>query len=92
MLFRKANLESISLMKNTLNHFQLWSKLKVNLPKSNLYLFRVFSEEKEHFKFILDIEVGSLPFKYLGVSITSSKLKKIDCKPLIDTIMGRITS
>lgn len=38
-----------------------------------------------------NIEIGSLPFKYLSMPITSSKLKVNYCKPLIDKILGRIT-
>lgn len=38
-----------------------------------------------------NIEIGSLPFKCLSVSITISKLKVNYCKPLIDKILGRIT-
>ncbi|XP_044464414.1 uncharacterized protein LOC123194970 [Mangifera indica] len=89
---KKADGDSISLMKNTLSLFHKWSGLKMNCAKSNMYLSGVSQEEKKQFSAIINMELGELPFKYLGVPITSSKLKCGECKILIQKIVGRITS
>ena len=36
--------------------------------------------------------LGSLPMKYLGVPLISSKLSHSDCQPFLDKIMARIQS
>ncbi|KAL0290461.1 UNVERIFIED_CONTAM: hypothetical protein Sradi_7049300 [Sesamum radiatum] len=39
---------------------------------------------------ILGFQEGSLPIKYLGLPLTSSRLKVADCQPLIDRLNGRL--
>ena len=44
---------------------------------------------------ILDMtgfRLGSLPMKYLGLLLISSKLSHYDCQPLLDKIIARIQS
>ncbi|KAK3225417.1 hypothetical protein Dsin_005279 [Dipteronia sinensis] len=36
--------------------------------------------------------VGSLPIRYLGIPIISTKLCLCDCSPLVDKVLGRLTS
>ena len=64
----------------------------MNCSKSNMFLSGIPPEEKIKLSVSMNLEVGELPFKYLGVPITSSKLKRSDCKLLIHKIVGRINS
>lgn len=41
---------------------------------------------------ILGFNEGSLPIRYLGVPLISSRLKKSDCKSLVDRIVTRARS
>ena len=38
----------------------------------------------------LHLEAGSLPFRYLGVPLSSKRLSYNQCKPLVDKILARI--
>jgi hypothetical protein len=48
--------------------------------------------EEEAFNFvkIFCCEVGSFPFKYLGVPLHHEKLKREDIHPVVDKVIGRI--
>ena len=41
---------------------------------------------------ILSFNAGSLPIRYLGVPLISSRLKKSDCKILVEKIVARARS
>lgn len=58
----------------------------INLAKSNIYFSDMSNEEKAQLVDAINIEVESLPFKYLAVLIMAEKLKVEDYKPLIDKI------
>ena len=47
---------------------------------------------KEVLKWLTGFRLGSLPMKYLGVPLISSKLSHSDCQPLLDKIIARIQS
>lgn len=40
----------------------------------------------------LGYKEGTLPVRYLGVPLISSRLKKVDCSILVDKIVGRVKS
>ncbi|KAG9146714.1 hypothetical protein Leryth_005046 [Lithospermum erythrorhizon] len=37
----------------------------------------------------MNIPIGVLPIKYLGIPLTSKKMSRVDCKALVDKITGR---
>lgn len=90
MLFCKANKTSISLLKNTFDIFSYWSGLDTNLAKSHIFFIGTCNEEKRNIARIMGFDIECLLIKYLGVPFIIIKLRKVDCKPLIDKILSHI--
>lgn len=79
-IFCNAEVNSVKLVKEALDRFQRWSRLITNNAKSNVFFSRASIEEKRAIN-ILQFEEGTIPFKYLGVPIVSTKFSLKDCKP-----------
>ncbi|KAL0290978.1 UNVERIFIED_CONTAM: hypothetical protein Sradi_7037500 [Sesamum radiatum] len=83
LLFCKAHLPSIKVLTDTLNEFAAMSGLKVK-AKSQIILSRSVQQERQQILDYLGFQEGTLPIKYLGIPLTSSRLTMSDCRPLID--------
>ncbi|KAL0297680.1 UNVERIFIED_CONTAM: LINE-1 reverse transcriptase [Sesamum radiatum] len=90
LLFCKADILSILVIKNTLCEFAELSGLKVNPHKSQIILSRAVQQDKQQMIDSLGFQEGFLPVKYLGVPLISSRLTIANCRPLIDKLESRI--
>ncbi|KAL0373166.1 UNVERIFIED_CONTAM: Retrovirus-related Pol polyprotein from type-2 retrotransposable element R2DM [Sesamum calycinum] len=90
LLFYRADIPSIQVIKNTLWQFAELSGLKVNPNKSQIILSWAAQQEKQQILDTLGFQEGCLPVKYLGVPLISSRLTIADCKPLINKLESRI--
>ncbi|KAL0293602.1 UNVERIFIED_CONTAM: hypothetical protein Sradi_6928600 [Sesamum radiatum] len=90
LLFCKAHLPSIIVIADTLNEFAALSGLKVNPAKSQIIFSRAVQQERQQILDYLGFQEGSLPVKYLGIPLTSSRLTIADCRPLIDKVDARL--
>ncbi|KAK4384199.1 hypothetical protein Sango_3081900 [Sesamum angolense] len=75
---------------DTLNEFPALSGLKVNPAKSQIIFSRAVQQERQQILDYLGFQEGSLPVKYLGIPLTSSRLTIADCRPLIDKVDARL--
>ncbi|CAN1182863.1 LINE-1 retrotransposable element ORF2 protein [Linum perenne] len=91
LVFSKANREVIEEVTVILNKFHQLSGLIFNLDKSYIYTAGVDREVEDDLVATSGFCKGALPFRYLGVPLTAGKLKKCDCKALIDRITSRVT-
>ncbi|KAK4383529.1 hypothetical protein Sango_2767100 [Sesamum angolense] len=66
------------------------SRLKVNPAKSQIIFSRAVQQERQQILDYLGFQEGSLPVKYLGIPLTSSRLTIADCRPLIDKVDARL--
>ncbi|KAL0294109.1 UNVERIFIED_CONTAM: hypothetical protein Sangu_3224900 [Sesamum angustifolium] len=89
LLFCKAHLPSIMVITDTLNEFAALSGLKVNRQRVR-YSLRAVQQERQQILDYLGFQEGSLPVKYLGIPLTSSRLTIADCRPLIDKVDARL--
>ncbi|KAL0344288.1 UNVERIFIED_CONTAM: putative ribonuclease H protein [Sesamum angustifolium] len=90
LLFCKAHLPSIIIISDTLNEFAALSGLKVNPAKSHIIFSRAVQQERQQILEYLGFQEGSLPIKYLGIPLTSSRLTLTDCRPLFDKVDARL--
>ncbi|KAK4383868.1 hypothetical protein Sango_3111900 [Sesamum angolense] len=67
-----------------------WKWLKVNPAKSQIIFSRAVQQERQQILGYLGFQEGSLPVKYLGIPLTSSRLTIADCRPLIDKVDARL--
>jgi hypothetical protein len=54
--------------------FEWLTGLKINYHKSEVFVFGVQQEEKEHLANMLNCVLGEMPMKYLGIPISSKHL------------------
>ncbi|KAL0295479.1 UNVERIFIED_CONTAM: putative ribonuclease H protein [Sesamum radiatum] len=90
LLFCKADLHSVSVLKAGLMEFKQLSGLQANAQKSQIITSKAAAQQQSQIQEIMGFSIGSLPIKYLGVPLTSSKLTMADCNPLIQKIESRI--
>ncbi|KAL0295119.1 UNVERIFIED_CONTAM: hypothetical protein Sangu_3204200 [Sesamum angustifolium] len=90
LLFCKAHLPSIKVLTDTLTEFAAMSGLKINPAKSQIILSRSVQQERQQILDYLGFQEGTLPIKYLGIPLTSSRLTMSDCRPLIDKVEARL--
>jgi hypothetical protein len=90
MIYYWANKDSIRIMRNALDDFAGLSGLVINPEKSLVFLSGVHNELKTSLQDLLGFRLGSLPIRYLGVPLISTRLTYSNCKPLEEQILSRI--
>ncbi|KAL0289271.1 UNVERIFIED_CONTAM: putative ribonuclease H protein [Sesamum radiatum] len=91
LLFCKADLHSVSVLKEGLLEFKELSGLQANAQKSQIIISKAGAQQLPQILTMLGFSQGHLPIKYLGVPLISSKLSIADCTPLLQKIESRIT-
>ncbi|XP_019226034.1 PREDICTED: uncharacterized protein LOC109207550 [Nicotiana attenuata] len=86
----RADKTSIQLLLDKFNHFSKVTGLMANLDKSSIYVAGVNQGFKEMICSDFQFKMESLPFKYLGVPLSSRKLSIQQCMPLVEKITNRI--
>ncbi|XP_060170874.1 uncharacterized protein LOC132601831 [Lycium barbarum] len=72
--------------------FSLTSGLQANLEKSSVYFGGVNQTVQDNILQHLGYTHGELPFRYLGIPLSSKKLSLLQWKPLIEKMVGRIST
>lgn len=90
LLFCKGNYQSTMLMLMGLQMFTNASRLTTNAAKSNIFSANMPKQELEDLCEATRYQKGTLPFRYLGISISAKKLSSLDCEVLIDKMTARI--
>ncbi|KAL2226576.1 UNVERIFIED_CONTAM: putative mitochondrial protein [Sesamum indicum] len=90
LLFCRANLDSVRVLKVGLDRFAEWSGLRLNIQKSHIIISRSAHERKGQLLSLLGFQEGHLPMRYLGLPLISSRLTISDCQPLLSKIDARI--
>ncbi|KAH7659613.1 Reverse transcriptase zinc-binding domain-containing protein [Dioscorea alata] len=85
-----SDIDSVRIIKDVLLHFQGALGLKPNLQKSYVYFNGAPATVRSGIINLLCFKEGSLPVKYLGIPLFSSRLKKEYCQELISKISARI--
>ncbi|KAL0282049.1 UNVERIFIED_CONTAM: hypothetical protein Sradi_7273900 [Sesamum radiatum] len=68
----------------------LLSGLRVSPMKSQIILSRSCHGERQQILDVMGFQEGTLPIKYLGVPLVSSRLSVADCQPLIQKVDRRL--
>nr|XP_043612010.1 uncharacterized protein LOC122583697 [Erigeron canadensis] len=90
LVFYKGNVESLNVIKSSLEEFAHVSGLTPNLWKSIIFFGSVNEEDKSDLLQVLPFKCGKLPVRYLGVPLLAKKLGTVDCKVLIDRVKSKI--
>ncbi|KAG7567328.1 Reverse transcriptase zinc-binding domain [Arabidopsis thaliana x Arabidopsis arenosa] len=89
LIFFDGKEESLCGILHILEEFRLSSGLGINKNKTSLFLDGGDFQEIQSLAARLGVSHGALPVRYLGVSLSSCKMKKQDFQPLIDRIHAR---
>ena len=64
--------------------------LEANKEKSQLLMGGCNTTTQQQIRTLTEFQEGTLPFRYLGVPITASKLSKVECILLVEKIAKKI--
>ena len=92
MLLCKPDSKSLTVMAKCLESFSQSSGLFANSSKSTIYIAGVNQELKDSLARTINLPIGLLPFRYLGVPLTAKRIFIRDCDQLVDTMTRRIRS
>ncbi|XP_021741986.1 uncharacterized protein LOC110708209 [Chenopodium quinoa] len=87
-----GDLTSLKLLMQAFMKFSHASGLSANLDKSETFFGGVSDDENALFLQVLGMSAGCIPFRYLGVPLSSKKLSVLQCKPLVAKITSRVDS
>ncbi|KAL2247997.1 UNVERIFIED_CONTAM: hypothetical protein Sindi_2652000 [Sesamum indicum] len=88
LLFCRADLDSLRVLKMGLDRFAEWSGLRLNVQKS--HIISPAQGRKDQILTAMGFQEGQLPMRYVGIPLLSSRLSIFDCQPLLLKIDARI--
>ncbi|GJU52788.1 uncharacterized protein Tco_1226502 [Tanacetum coccineum] len=90
IMFSRGDIQSAKILMEALKEFKYASGLVSSIPKGTVFFFNVVTHVKTAILQLMPFEEGSLPIKYLGVPLISSRLLHKDCKILVERVQKRI--
>jgi hypothetical protein len=90
LIFLEHNYIAASHLKWLLVCFERLSGMKINYHKNDLTPINLDGEEGQNYSRIFCCNVGTFPFKYIGVPLHYEMLSKEDIHPLVDKIVKKI--
>lgn len=91
LVFSKADELSMKAIMEQLEKFSKASGLYPNVDKSEVYFVGISADTQDTLASFLHMKIGSLPFRYLDVPLSSKKLTCSKWKGLIDKITARVS-
>jgi hypothetical protein len=79
-------------MKLVLCIFEQLPGLKINFHKSELFCFGQAKQVEDQYRHLFRCELGTLPFKYLGIPILFRRLNNGEWKPVKDRFEQKLDS
>ncbi|XP_077228465.1 uncharacterized protein LOC143861422 [Tasmannia lanceolata] len=92
MLFAMGTASNATILSSCLTMFHRISGMEANHSKSEIYFRGTTLRDKLDILQILGFNEGSLPIRYLGLPLFTSRLTVSDCAPLITKVRTRIVS
>ena len=88
----KASPLSVKILMAAFQHFTECSGLQANMLKSQIVFGGASTSVRDECMALIGFTEGKLPFTYLGLPITASKLSKVECMTLVEKITAKITT
>ncbi|GJV73433.1 hypothetical protein Tco_1493428 [Tanacetum coccineum] len=89
-LFARGDVDSETVIMDSLNEFKVISGLVPSIPKSTAFFCNVLNHVKIGILNVMPFSEGKLLVKHLGVPLLSSRLLNRDCKILVEKVKNRI--
>jgi hypothetical protein len=91
IIFLEPDIHMARVLKWILTCFENVSGMRINYHKSDLMTINLPDSIAREFAQVFCCNLGSFPFKYLGVPLHFGKLRKEDLQPVIDQIIKKIS-
>jgi hypothetical protein len=82
----------VTILKNMINLFAEATGLTVNFQKSNMIPINCSDEVAVNLAGILECQIATMPFTYLGLPLGTTKPTVQDLSPLLDSIERRLNA
>lgn len=92
LLFYTGDFVSVQMLYNCFQIFSQASGLVANADKSSIYFGGVCKDDQNAILQALGFTKGELPFRYLGIPLSTKRTNVLQYKPLLDKILNKITS
>ncbi|GAV92425.1 zf-RVT domain-containing protein, partial [Cephalotus follicularis] len=92
LIFAAADLKTIEFIKQGLECFKNVSGLAAGTDKSSIFFCNTNRRTRDLILRLTQFRQATLPVKYLGLPLITSRLTKQDCAPLLEKIMARANS
>lgn len=92
LIFVEGSLGSVMGVLEVLKEFETQSGLGVSLSKTCFFSCGLSQPEIDQIKQISGLTHGTLPIRYLGVSLCTRKLSMANCEPLISSVKSKLNS
>ena len=92
LIILPAEPDQLLVFKGLLENYAKFTGLKVNYNKSSMVPINLSTEEAAHLASLMDCQVASLPFTYLGLPMGTTKPAIKDFAPLIDRVERRLSA
>ncbi|XP_022003085.1 uncharacterized protein LOC110900505 [Helianthus annuus] len=89
-VFVHGDMGSVQLIRSVLGKFTSFSGLVPSLPKSTIFFCNVPCDVKTNILSFLPFREGTLPVRYLGVPLISTKLSFRDCRILVERMERKV--
>ncbi|XP_058766257.1 uncharacterized protein LOC131639826 [Vicia villosa] len=87
LIFTKGDLISVELVLKAFKEFSLSTSMDVNPSKCKVYFGNVCKDDQQVIPNLSKFPIGPVPFKYLGVPMSSKKLAIHEYMILVDKIV-----
>jgi hypothetical protein len=92
LLIMETHPQQLMALKAILHMFAASTDLRVNYSKSCMFPINLNVDRLNHLTATFNCQAGSLPFTYLGLSLSLNKPNAVDCFPLVLRIEKRLIS
>jgi hypothetical protein len=92
ILFMEHNKDQAQNIKLLLSAFEQMSGLKINFHKSELFYFGQSKVDESQYAKLFSCQIGSYPFRYLGIPMHFRKLSNKDWEKIEERIEKKLSS
>lgn len=91
LVFSDGSTRSIESIMDVFKQFEIYSGLMMSLEKYTIYCAGIPDNARQVLQDRFNMEVGVLPVRYLGLTLLTNRMGKMDYQPLIEKIKKRIS-
>ncbi|GKB91387.1 RNA-directed DNA polymerase, eukaryota, reverse transcriptase zinc-binding domain protein [Tanacetum coccineum] len=92
LMFCHDDRNSVKILKDSIEEFGKVVGLNPNYNKSTIIFGSLNDEEKQELLEVMPFKVEKLPIKYLGVPLTSKRIRIKECRSLIDKVEHKVNN